>query len=186
MTSPWSILISQASGIQCNVDGHCARGYECVAPHDFSAINDLSMGVCQGGWIPLILLHLQWRHNGVSNQQHLDCLLSCLIRRTSKTKAPRYWSLWGESTGDQWTRVPSGVWYFLHHNNTNTSGGLKWKHIAYHHVATRATLNNENCANRCFTIDKWHLYYVKTPTYDPLYYIHCQLVLYIVSIWYSM
>ena len=44
-----------------------------------------------------------WRHNehdGVSNHQHHDCLLSRLFRRRSnKTSKPR---MWGEFTGDRW------------------------------------------------------------------------------------
>ena len=50
---------------------------------------------------------LQWCHNkrhGISNHQHLDCLLNRSFWRISK-KAPRYWPLWGESSGYRW--IPS-------------------------------------------------------------------------------
>ena len=49
---------------------------------------------------------LQWHHNecdGVSNHQHLDCLLNHLFRHIKENiKALRYWPLWEESTGDRW------------------------------------------------------------------------------------
>ena len=50
---------------------------------------------------------LQWRyneHDGVSNHNRLDFLLDRLFRHISKKniKAPRHWSLRGESTGDRW------------------------------------------------------------------------------------
>ena len=47
---------------------------------------------------------LRWRHNernSVSNHQPHDCLLNRLFRRRSM-KAPRYWPLCGEFTGDRW------------------------------------------------------------------------------------
>ena len=48
---------------------------------------------------------LQWRHNGgdgVSNHQPYDCLLKRLFKAQIKEsiKAPRYWPLWGEFTGE--------------------------------------------------------------------------------------
>ena len=51
---------------------------------------------------------LQWCHNerdSVSNHQPHDCLLKRLFRRRASReniKAPRYWPLWGEFTGDRW------------------------------------------------------------------------------------
>ena len=50
---------------------------------------------------------LQWRHNerdGVSNHQSHGCLFNRLFKAQIKgsIKAPRYWSLWGEFTGDRW------------------------------------------------------------------------------------
>ena len=50
-----------------------------------------AMNVCQVLPIHLSFVPLQWRHNerdGVSNHQHLDCLLSRLLRCTSK-KTPK-------------------------------------------------------------------------------------------------
>ena len=36
-------------------------------------------------------------HCGVSNHQHIDCLLNRLFRLTSeKIKAPRHWPMWGD------------------------------------------------------------------------------------------
>ena len=50
---------------------------------------------------------LQWRHDehdGVSNHQLYDCLPNRLFKAQIKEnmKAPRYWPLWGEFTGDRW------------------------------------------------------------------------------------
>ena len=50
---------------------------------------------------------LQWRHNerdGISNHRRLDCLPNSLFwrRPKKKIKAPCYWPLWGEFTGDRW------------------------------------------------------------------------------------
>ena len=43
-------------------------------------------------------------NDGVSNHQSHDCLLNCLFKAQIKEniKAPRYWPLWGEFTGDRW------------------------------------------------------------------------------------
>ena len=50
---------------------------------------------------------LQWRHNehkGISTHQSHDCLFNRLFKAQIKenTKAPRYWPLCGEFTGDRW------------------------------------------------------------------------------------
>ena len=50
---------------------------------------------------------LQWRlyeRDGTPNHQHRHCLLKRLYKAQIKEniKAPRYWPLWGEFTGDRW------------------------------------------------------------------------------------
>ena len=59
---------------------------------------------------------LQWRHDerdGVSNHQPHDCLLNRLFKAQIKEniKAPRYWPLWGEFTGDRWIPRTKGQWH---------------------------------------------------------------------------
>ena len=58
---------------------------------------------------------LQWRHNehdGVSNHQPHECLLSRLFQAQIKEniKAPRHWPLWGEFTGARWIPCTKGQW----------------------------------------------------------------------------
>ena len=71
----------------------------------------------QGRRQPLVFLvkfcPLQWLHNehdGISNYQHLDCLLNHLFTRRSKktSKAPRHWPLCREFTGDRWIPCTKG------------------------------------------------------------------------------
>ena len=76
------------------------------------------------GGIPQ-LWTLQWRHNerdGVSNHQHLDCLLnrlfSCRSNKTSKLCVTGLCE--GESIGDQWTPL--------------TKGHYRYKKFPFHNV----------------------------------------------------
>ena len=55
---------------------------------------------------------LQWRHDehdGISNHQHLDCLLNCVqVQFKENIKVSCHWPLWVESTGDQWIPLTKG------------------------------------------------------------------------------
>ena len=57
-------------------------------------------------WLYETAISLRWRHNeldGVSDHQPHDCLLNRLFRQIKENiKAPRYWPLCGEFTGDRW------------------------------------------------------------------------------------
>ena len=61
----------------------------------------------RGEWKSSINCPLQWRHNernDVSNHHPHDCILNRLFKAQIKenTKAPRYWPLRGEFTGERW------------------------------------------------------------------------------------
>ena len=67
----------------------------------------LSSSVPGGRGKPCIVITLQWRynkHDGVSNNRRLDCLLSRCLGANKKIKASHHWPLWGESTGER--RIP--------------------------------------------------------------------------------
>ena len=70
---------------------------------------------------------LQWRHNerdGVSIQQHHDCLLNRLFKAQIKgnIKAPRHWPLWGEFTGHR--GIPRTKCFHLMTSSWNKIGYL--------------------------------------------------------------